>query len=70
MNPVPVMMLLFINSLVKQCKHKNFLLQVHYIYWWVEGQQQTVAPLVEEMLWFLAMLYMAAQLKTTHRKAA
>jgi hypothetical protein len=37
MNPVPVTTLLFINSLVQQCKHKNFPLQGRYFYWWVEG---------------------------------
>jgi hypothetical protein len=47
MNPVPVTTLLFINSLVQQCNRKNFL-QVHHVYWWVEEQQRTEAPLVEK----------------------
>jgi hypothetical protein len=33
MNPVLVTMFVLIKFLVKQCKDKNFLLQVHFIYW-------------------------------------
>jgi hypothetical protein len=48
MNPVLVVTFLFINSLLQQCKHKkNFLLQVHCHYWWVEWQQQMATLLID-----------------------
>jgi hypothetical protein len=69
MNPIPVTTLLFINSLVQQCKHQNFLLKVHYIYWSGEGQQRMAVPLLGKMQ-FLAALHNSARLKTARGKSA
>jgi hypothetical protein len=44
--------IIFVSSLVQQCKRKNFLFYVHYIYCLMAGgggggEQRTAAPLVE-----------------------